>query len=102
MKKLFLLFILAFLPLLASADAVKIDGIYYDLNTETKEAKVTKNPNYYSGEVSIPDKVTYESVDYNVTSIGGTAFYRSTGLTSVTIPESVTNIDDQIIDNITF
>jgi hypothetical protein len=92
MKKLFLLFILAFLPLLASADAVKIDGIYYDLNTETKEAKVTKNPNYYSGEVSIPDKVTYESVDYSVTSIGGSAFYKCRGLTSVTIPNSVTSI----------
>ena len=99
MKKLFLLFVLALLPLLASADAVEIDGIYYDFNTETKEAKVTINPNYYSGEVTIPDKVTYESVEYNVTSIGGTAFYRSIGLTSVTIPNSVISIGNNAFRN---
>ena len=99
MKKFLLFFVLALLPLLANADAMEIDGIYYDLNTETKEAKVTKNPNYYSGEVTIPDKVTYESVDYSVTSIGGTAFYRSIGLTSVTIPNSVLSIGNNAFYN---
>ena len=92
MKKFLLFFVLALLPLLANADAMEIDGIYFDLNTETKEAKVTKNPNYYSGEVTIPDKVTYESVDYSVTSIGGSAFLRCRGLTSINIPNSVTSI----------
>ena len=31
-----LLFILAFLPMLASADAIEIDGIYYSLDSEAK------------------------------------------------------------------
>ena len=89
MKKQLLLLVMILLPLVASADAVEIDGIYYNLNTETREAEVTSNPSKYTGEVTIPDKVTYESVEYNVTSIGGTAFYRSIGLTSVTIPNSI-------------
>jgi len=43
-------FFLSFLlPLLASADAVEIDGIYYELNQEERIAKVTKNPNKYTG-----------------------------------------------------
>ena len=33
-----LLFILAFLPMLASADAIEIDGIYYNLDSEAKTA----------------------------------------------------------------
>ena len=90
MKRQFLLFVLALLPLLANADAVEIDGIYYNLNTETREAEVTSNPNKYTGDVAIPDKVTYESVEYSVTSIGYLAFSGDSGLTSVTIPNSVT------------
>ena len=34
MKKQFLLFVLMMLPLVASADPVEINGIYYSLNTE--------------------------------------------------------------------
>ena len=44
MKKLFTLFLLAFLPLLANADRVEIDGIYYNLNAENHTAEVTIKP----------------------------------------------------------
>ena len=39
MKKINLLLLLAFLPLFAGAYDVKIDGIFYNLNSETKEAE---------------------------------------------------------------
>ena len=42
----------------------------------------------YSGSLSIPSSVN----DYTVKSIGKYAFYKCSGLTSVTIPESVTSI----------
>jgi len=45
MKKQILLFVMVLVPMLASADAVEIDGIYYNLITKAKEAEVTKNPN---------------------------------------------------------
>ena len=92
MKKQLLLLAMILLPLVASADAVEIDGIYYNLVSKIQEAEVTKNPNKYTGSVVIPEKVTYESVEYSVTSIGYIAFCYCDGLTSVTIPNSVTSI----------
>ena len=82
------------LPLVASADAVEINGIYYNLVSKIQEAEVTSNPNKYTGNVVIPEKVTYENVEYSVTSIGDAAFYGCSGLTSVTIPGSVTSIGE--------
>ena len=92
MKKLYLFFLLTVIPLLAHADAVEINGIYYNLVADAKIAEVTSNPNKYSGDIIIPEKVTYDGVKYDVTSIGDAAFESCTGLTSVTIPNGVTSI----------
>jgi hypothetical protein len=54
MKKNLLLLILMLLPLAASADAVEIDGIYYNLVPKAKIAEVTSNPNKYIGNVVTP------------------------------------------------
>ena len=92
MKKNLLFLLLAILPMVASAETVEIDGIYYNLVNKAKQAEVTSNPNYYSGEVVIPSSVTYNDVEYGVTSIGDQAFYGCRGLTSITISNSVTSI----------
>ena len=78
------------LPLMAHAEAVEIDGIYYNLITKIKKAEVTSG--YYKGNVVIPSSVVYNDVTYSVTSIGEGAFQYCSGLTSVTIPNSVTFI----------
>ena len=70
------------MPLLACADAVEIDGIYYNLITKTKTAEVTSNPNEYTGIVNIPASVINNGVEYVVTDIGYQAFYRCFYLTS--------------------
>ena len=94
MKKCYLLFLLALLPLMTNA-AVEIDGIYYYLTSgETNTASVESNPNKYSGDVVIPATVTYNDTPYSVTSIGYAAFRDCSGLTSVTIGNSVTSIGD--------
>ena len=90
MKKLFLSFLTVLLPLAAFADAVEIDGICYNLNSEAKEAEVTSNPNYYSGRVDIPASIAYDGVEYSVTSIHSEAFSFCSALTSVSIPSSMT------------
>ena len=94
MRKLYFLFFLAFLPLVVSAQAVEIDGIYYNLNSsgDTKTAEVTENPNKYSEDIVIPETVTYNDVTYSVSSIGESAFYNCFGLISVAIPNSVKSI----------
>ena len=93
MKKLFLSFLTVLLPMVALADAVEIDGIYYNLVSKAKQAEVTSNPNKYSGSVDIPTSVTFEGIDYNVTSIGKNAFYTCNSLASISIPNSVTSIE---------
>ena len=77
-------------------NGVVIDGIYYNLYSETNQAEVTnrlggdvKGKGSYSGSVVIPSTVNYGGVKYNVTSIGNRAFWGSSGLTSVTIHNSV-------------
>ena len=90
--KLLLLILAMFVPMMVNADTVEIDGIYYNLISKLKQAEVTNNPNYYSGEVVIPETVTYESVEYSVTSIGEGSFSSCSSLTSVMIPNSVISI----------
>ena len=97
MKKILLLFMMILLPMVASAEAVEIDGIYYSLSGQ--HAVVTENPNKYFGDVVIPESVTYKGTDYDVTSIGHSAFCYCSGLTSVTIPNSVTSIGKHAFDD---
>ena len=96
MKKLLFLFALLLLPLAASAysGVAEIDGIYYNLITKAKNAGVIENPNKYSGAVDIPATVDYDGVTCDVTSIEDRAFSHCSGLTSVTIGNSVTSIGE--------
>ena len=100
MKKQLLLLVSLLLPLVASADAVEIDGIYYNLVSEGQQAEVTKNPSeYYSGSITIPESVKNKGITYSVTSIGYDAFLNCKGLTSVTIGNSVTSIGNYAFFN---
>ena len=98
MKKLFVFLFSLILSVVFSTSAlaydVKIDGIYYNLISKGKTAEVTYGEENYSGEVVIPSSITVEGKEYTVTSIGWEAFYDCKGLTSITIPNSVTSIGD--------
>ena len=99
LRALFLsLAVLLSLPVLAVE--VEIDGINYELNADAKQAIViAKSSGKYSGEVVIPESVEYYGTAYSVESIGYRAFYNCSGLTSVTIPNSVTSIGDDAFWN---
>ena len=90
----------------ASAHDFEVDGIYYNITSSTDlTVSVTCQGNSYyeysyeySGSVVIPEKVTYNSKEYSVTSIGQSAFKSCSGLTSVTIPNSVTSIGSYVFE----
>ena len=88
-----LLFLALLLPAVAAAYDFEADGIYYMIDGD--EVAVTSRTSLggsYSGDVVIPATVTHAGTTYPVTSINGDAFYKCTGMTSITIPNSVTTI----------
>ena len=82
----------------------EVDGIYYNVTSfENLEVEVTSycyhlddeyDEHKYSGDIAIPETVTYKNRELSVTSIGEEAFYDCSGLTSVDIPDGVTSIKD--------
>ena len=69
------------------------DGItiYYNYINDGNELEVARSYNY-SGNIVIPEEVTYMNRTRKVTSIGSYAFNECSGLTSITIPNTVTNL----------
>ena len=72
-----------------------IDGFRYLLDSDAKTATlVPKTDGKYSGDIIIPEKVKgNDGVEYIVDSLGGNCFSGS-GLTSITIPSSVTSLGE--------
>jgi len=100
MKRIFLLFVFCASILCSWAHDFEVNGFYYDITSSTdlavavtfKGSSYSEYSNEYSGIVSIPESVTYNSKTYRVTSIGDWAFYGCSSLTAITIPESVKSI----------
>ena len=80
-----------------NADGVKI---FYNFINDRTELEVTTMPSIekYTGDIVIPETVTYGGKTYKVTRIGDKAF-QSDDPTSVTIPNSVTSIGEEAFYN---
>lgn len=101
MKNYFLLLTLLCLSLSARAQDAEVNGIFYNLDAANKTATVTFKGNNsgsydkgYSGDVVIPETVTYNGITYSVTSLGTYCFADCSSLTAITIPNSVTSLGD--------
>ena len=100
LKSLLLALLAAMLPQVASAYDFLVDGLCYNYNgdgtsvTVTYEGTGDEGYGYsnLNGDLVIPPSVTYDGTTYSVTTIGNGAFYKCTGLTSVTLGQSVTTI----------
>ena len=87
-----------------SAYDFEVDGIYYNILDETaKTVEVTYRTahlfgeiNTYAGEINIPEttKNQNSNITYTVVGIGGRAFECCGSLTKITIPATITRIND--------
>src|SRR5574344_89531 len=92
MKKVLSLITLLFCAITLSAqETATIDGIKYYL--ENGKATIMVQPTTLSGDIVIPEKVTYNNVDYTVSSMTSSAF-KQTDITTITLPNSITSLGD--------
>lgn len=71
----------------------EVDGIYYVVyNLEKRTCCVVPGDNNYSGELVIPETVTYKDRQFTVVAIASFAFDNCDNLTSISIPSCVTEI----------
>ena len=84
-------------------EKINVDGIYYNITSGSKKTvQVTfkgkshdEYSNEYTGEIIIPETITYDGTIYTVTSIEEYSFYFCTGITAVSIPATITEIGTQ-------
>ena len=97
MERKLVFILIALFTLSVSAEDVEIDGIYYNLISKGNIAEVT-GCNHRSGDVVIPEAVTYNDVAYSVTTIRKNAF-TGCSLNSIEIPSSITKICQEAFSN---
>ena len=76
-------------------DHIVVDDIAYKTfadGTAEVTYKIISGKNDYTGYINIPNEFRYKGKFYRVTNIGDAAFTGCSGLTSITIPNSVTSI----------
>ena len=87
-----LLSILVLMPMMAIAQTVDINGIYYNLDSENNSACVVASPVGYSGQIIIPESINYDGTSYNVTKIKSEAFLEN-DITTLDIAKNVETIE---------
>ena len=70
---------------------INVEGLIYNLDDESFTAKLI-NGKTWEGELSIPSEIEWKGQKYVVNSIGQKAFEDCKGLTSISIPKSITTI----------
>ena len=97
-EEIFLLLTLLLCTSMAWAYDAEVDGIYYFLNQSNKTAQVASyyDENIFTedGDLCIPKSISVDGAIYVVTSLRDGCFFGCTGLTSITIPNSVTSLGD--------
>ena len=104
MKRLLFLLLLLQTTLIASAYDIEVNGICFNLTSDSTVAVtyldfIRMNEDYYIGDVVVPASINYKGKKYAVTAIGQKAFLGSSYLTSVALPSSIITIGDRAFGN---
>jgi hypothetical protein len=80
----------------SGSDSFTVDNLNYQINPDGVSVTLIGHVDGYSatGALNIPASVSHDGHDYAVTTIGNSAFLYYYYLTSLTIPNSVTTIED--------
>ena len=94
MRRLLILLLLLQTTLIASAYDIEVNGICFNLTSDSTVAVtyldfIRMNEDYYIGDVVVPASINYKGKKYAVTAIGQKAFLGSSYLTSVALPSSI-------------
>ena len=101
MKKQFLFYVMLLLPMVASAYDFSYQGIRYSFVSTTEQtvevasssqSAGSDGPSLYNGNVIIPSTVIYGGKEYTVVGIGQSAFVNCAGMTSISLPSTLTYI----------
>ena len=85
--------------LTASAYDFEVDGIYYNiLSLDELTCAVTYKNTLYSGDITIPSKVSYKDREITVTGIGFAAFRNCSKLKSLSLPATIVQIESNAFD----
>ena len=104
MKKVILFFLTLFVASSVWADeypSIRVDGILYYVNTGNNTVDVGGGNQDLQGDVVVPATIRYDGQTYKVASIGAGAFMECTNISSVTIPNSVTSIENSTFEGCT-
>ena len=96
MKRFFLIIVMIILGISTiTAQTFTVGDLRYSINEDGVSVTLAGHVNGISGELNIPETVTYDDYDYSVTAIGEEAFWGCSGLTgSLVIPQSVSRIGE--------
>ncbi len=110
MKNFTSFLVIVLTTLTVSAFDFEVDGIYYDILSETDKTVAVVNKTYvsnpetekvldYIGDINIPQQVSFNNITYNVICIKRFAFARNEELKSVSMPNSIINIEEGAFGN---
>lgn len=86
---------------------IEVNGLFYNvLSYEDKTVEVTykgessyPRENPYKGNIVIPNSITYDGEEFNVVKLGKESFYYCPDIVSLSIPASVTLVDQALNGN---
>ena len=103
MKRIFIILVsfCAFIGYISAQNIVEIDGIYYILDNNGEASVYSsqglngreRGKSDYSGNITIPENITYNNKSYTVIDILDGAFSGCPNLTSVSLPNTLKEID---------
>ena len=101
LKTLAIIMVLIVNGIASAASFVAYDIKYEVIDEENNKVEVQRlnSDSYYSGNITVPEKIEISGKTYTVISIGDRAFYHCSKLKSISLPQTLEKIGFEAFDN---